>query len=303
MDLALMETFVAVAEAGSVATAARELHLSQSSVSRQIQRLEHQTGLELFVRRGGHALEVSDAGRRVLALGGELLSQADRIDHELRTIAGGADGHVVLGIGSMILALPEVADALRDFHLAHPAIHVDLVESHHYAETIAELARDELDAAVHTVPVDHDPELATVPIGTVTPRIVVGNDHPLADRERITIDDVATERFAFLEGSAGLEVFDALCARTGIAPTIGHRCSQVMTLATVVAAGMAITMILGTDVRQPTMFWNVPVVSIAFDAELVEPLEGALFWRRDRAPSPAARTFLEHVGATLSRNA
>jgi DNA-binding transcriptional LysR family regulator len=303
MDLALLETFVAVAEAGSVATAARDLHLSQSSVSRQVQRLEHQTGLELFVRRGGHALEVSDAGRRVLALGGELLSQADRIDHELRTIAGGADGRVVLGIGSMILALPEVADALRDFHRDHPSIHIDLVESHHYAETMAELARDELDAAVHTLPLDHDPDLATVPIGPVTPRIVVGIDHPLAERERITLDDVAAERFGFLEGSAGLEVFDALCARTGVAPPIGHRCGQVMTLATLIAAGMAITMILGTDVRQPTMFWNVPVVSIAFDVELEEPLEGALFWRRDRSLSPAATTFLEHVGATLSRGA
>ena len=84
MDLRLLETFVTVARTGSVSAASRDLYLSQSAVSRQVQRFERQMGVELFSRRGGRAVELTEAGQRVLALGDELLGRTERLEEELR---------------------------------------------------------------------------------------------------------------------------------------------------------------------------------------------------------------------------
>src|SRR5579872_5114142 len=63
MDTELARTFLAVIEAGSFVDASQRLHVTQSTVSSRIQRLEEQLGAELFVRnKAGTTL--TSAGRQ-----------------------------------------------------------------------------------------------------------------------------------------------------------------------------------------------------------------------------------------------
>lgn len=64
-DLEQLRTFAAVAEAGSLSAAAPGLHLSQSSVSEQVRRLEERAGMPLFVR-SKRGVEPTPAGLRLL---------------------------------------------------------------------------------------------------------------------------------------------------------------------------------------------------------------------------------------------
>jgi LysR family transcriptional regulator, glycine cleavage system transcriptional activator len=74
-SISLLAAFEATARAGSVTVAARELHLTQSAVSRQVRALEEQLGVELFIRErqtlrltlagDGYAREIRDALRRI----------------------------------------------------------------------------------------------------------------------------------------------------------------------------------------------------------------------------------------------
>jgi DNA-binding transcriptional LysR family regulator len=109
-----IRTFVAVADAGAVSAAARELHLTQSAVTRRVQRLEHAVGARLVDRRhrpfaltaaGGRALR---SCRRMLAAAAEL--------HETGSPTPGSAGDLKLGVAHALteLVLVEPMDALAN---------------------------------------------------------------------------------------------------------------------------------------------------------------------------------------------
>jgi DNA-binding transcriptional LysR family regulator len=295
MDLRLLETFVTVARTGSVSAASRDLYLSQSAVSRQVQRFERQMGVELFVRRGGRAVELTEAGQRVLALGDELLGRTERLEEELQALAAGGRQRMVLGISSSMLALPEVQGMLRGYHERHPDTDVTLVESHHYRDVLDALRAGEIDLGLSPVPVEEVREpLQLLALGPLEPRIYLSVRHPLATRDVLTLADVADASFAFLEGAGALELFDAACVRAGVSPRISHRCHQVVTLMALVSTGMAMTILFGQSDPPVPPPWDRDLTSVRLDIPCPQ-MAAALVWRIDDPPRPAARAFLEEL--------
>ena len=120
MDLALLRTFVTVARTGSVTVAARDLHLSQASVSRHLQRLESDLGTPLFLRRDGRRLELTDAAQRILVPATELVATAQDRWERLRELAAGRPEHIAVVVGPMVTSMPETVETLRRFHAEHP---------------------------------------------------------------------------------------------------------------------------------------------------------------------------------------
>lgn len=300
MDLRLLETFVTVARTGSVSAASRDLYLSQSAVSRQVQRFERQMGVELFVRRGGRPVELTDAGRRVLELGDELLGRTERLASELQALAGATRQRIILGISSSMLTLPQVQGALALFHAQHGDIDVTLVESHHYRDVLDALRAGEIDLGLTPVPVEAgEPPLAMLRLGPLEPRVFLARAHPLAARDVLTLADVADAPFAFLEGAGGLELFDAACASAGVSPRISHRCQQVVTLVALVGTGMALTMLFGEPDPPVPAPWDAHIASVRLDVPCPQ-MTSALLWRTDDPPRPAAQTFVDATRAVLA---
>ncbi|MFD0327460.1 LysR family transcriptional regulator [Streptacidiphilus monticola] len=64
--LAQLRYFVVAAEAGSMTAAAERLLIAQSAVSTAVSNLEHELGVQLFIRRKGKGLAVTPAGDRLL---------------------------------------------------------------------------------------------------------------------------------------------------------------------------------------------------------------------------------------------
>lgn len=93
LDIALLRTFVAVADHSSMTAAGNALHLTQSAVSQQIARLEDLTG-RLFLRER-RTLRLSTAGERLLPNARRLISLNDEIWSSVTDSA--IDGRVRLG--------------------------------------------------------------------------------------------------------------------------------------------------------------------------------------------------------------
>lgn len=87
MDTELARTFLAVVAAGSFVEAAQRLHVTQSTVSSRIQRLEEQLGTELFVRQKGGTV-LSPAGRQFQRHAAVLTSTVERARHEIGIVGG-----------------------------------------------------------------------------------------------------------------------------------------------------------------------------------------------------------------------
>ncbi|MCX8995519.1 LysR family transcriptional regulator [Rhizobiaceae bacterium BDR2-2] len=117
-----MRVVLAVAELGSVRSAANAVGLTPSAVSKQLRRMEEQLGRQLFVRshKGlvpnaeGEAL--ADFARRFLSLAGEV---GDRFGRELVT------GHVRLGITDDV-GLARMPELMRRCAAVHPGLRIAL---------------------------------------------------------------------------------------------------------------------------------------------------------------------------------
>lgn len=111
IDLDALETLHAIDEEGSFAAAARRLHVTQSSVSYAIRRLEERLNVEVF-DRSGHRAELTEAGRMLLEEGREVLAGARRLEALATHVAEGWEPRLDVIIDG-ILPMNPVMAALR----------------------------------------------------------------------------------------------------------------------------------------------------------------------------------------------
>src|SRR6202453_5008040 len=123
MELRHLRYFIAVAEAGSLTVAAaRKLHTSQPSLSRQIRDLEDDIGAQLLTRRA-RGIELTPAGRAFLEHARSVLSQVEAATEAARRVAHPAKPCFAMGFltGHELTWMPEALRILRD---ELPNIHV-----------------------------------------------------------------------------------------------------------------------------------------------------------------------------------
>ena len=124
LDWSLVQAFLAVAEHGSLSSAARETGTSQPTLGRQIKSIEAQLGVTLFQRQP-KGLELTEAGQAILPAAVAMAEAATRF----ATVAAGRDMSVsgtVRITASMFVShyvLPEIIGKIR---VAHPDIQIEL---------------------------------------------------------------------------------------------------------------------------------------------------------------------------------
>lgn len=145
VDLALLRTFVAVVESGSLTSAGLRLGRTQPAISQQLSRLEASAGRPLFNRDRKRLVLTAD-GETLLFFARRLLTLAD----EAREHFDGprVEGRVVLGVPDLYASylLPHI---LSNFAAAYPTIQVEL-RCRRSVHLQAELAAGELDLALVT---------------------------------------------------------------------------------------------------------------------------------------------------------
>jgi DNA-binding transcriptional LysR family regulator len=122
LDIALLRSFVAVADHGSMTAAGRLLHLTQGAISQQIARLEALSG-PLFVR-DRRDLRLTAAGERLLGQTRQLLAAHDTLWLDMS--GGTIEGAVRLGAPQDLVAA-SLGPILKGFALAHPNVELTLV--------------------------------------------------------------------------------------------------------------------------------------------------------------------------------
>ncbi|WP_370796809.1 LysR family transcriptional regulator [Dialister hominis] len=121
METRVLRYFLAVAQEGSVTRAARALHLTQPTLSRQIRELEEELGQTLF-SRGGRELSLTREGLLLRQRAEEIVGLAEITEKEFRSLGEKAvSGDLSLGCGES-KALSFVTDALKVLQDEHPLI-------------------------------------------------------------------------------------------------------------------------------------------------------------------------------------
>lgn len=171
IGLAALRGFEAAARHLSFTQAAAELHLTQSSVSRQIAALERQLGRALFVRRT-RALELTAAGAQLLQAVQQALATVDHSVDEIRGVAGSR--RVTLTTYASFASL-WLVPRLAAFQREHPDIEIRLDAS----DRVVDLRTEDIDVAIRWLPSDRLPDGAVALVDDVaapalSPRLLAG---------------------------------------------------------------------------------------------------------------------------------
>jgi DNA-binding transcriptional LysR family regulator len=203
-----LHAVLAVNRLGKITLAARDLGLTPSAVTLQIQQAETELGAVLFERRR--------EGFRATAAGLAVISAAQAIDARLNQLADDLaavreSGRGIVRFGAVSTAkyfAPAIAAA---FMAAHPGIEVRLRIGNR-ASIIADLAERHVDIALMGRPPWQVP-VQSVLIGEHPQVIIAAPDHPLAGARAIAKRRIAEETFLVREHGSGtrssLEMFFA----------------------------------------------------------------------------------------------
>jgi LysR family hca operon transcriptional activator len=226
MELRHLRYFVAVAEAGSVTVAAaRDLHTSQPSLSRQIRDLEREVGARLLTRRA-RGIELTPAGRAFLDHARSVLAQVEAATEAARRVARPAKPCFAMGFltGHELTWMPE---ALRILRAELP--NIDVMISSQYSPQLAEgLSKGTVDAAFLRRE-KGVPGLAFRLLVREALTVILPRDHRLAARKAIHPQDLAGETFVTVSQTAPVlrAVIDNYLKRSGIKITPAHEADHV----------------------------------------------------------------------------
>jgi DNA-binding transcriptional LysR family regulator len=242
--LAVLREFAAQ---GTIARAAEALAFTPSAVSQQLAQLQREAGVPLL-RKVGRRLELTDAGRTLVARADELLAHVEAVEAELAAQAGTVGGTVRVGTfqtAGLALVMPAL-DALAD---AHPALTVEVVEAE--AETSLPLVlRGGLDIAL-AEEYEHAPRprAAAVHREYLEPDTMVlalPRRHPLArDDGAVPLAALGDAVWASARtGTAYADMVDRICRSVGgFEPDIRHRLNDMGLLVELVARGRAVALV------------------------------------------------------------
>ncbi|WP_319449075.1 MULTISPECIES: LysR family transcriptional regulator [unclassified Mycobacterium] len=238
MELRQLEYFVAVAEEANFTRAAQRVHISQSGVSAQIRQLERELGHQLF-DRSSRIARLTAAGEAALEPARTALAAATSVQLAVDEVAGLLRGRLSIGmvVGCTISPL---FDAMEKFHRDHPGVEMSVHEGNS-EQMIAAIRSGELDIALIGVagsPPDGLEALTLVsePLGALVPR-----GHPLADRKRIAVNDLAGEPIVSMPVGTGIRAaLDIACATAGFTPDISIEASAADAVADFVERGLGI---------------------------------------------------------------
>ncbi|WP_330179349.1 LysR family transcriptional regulator [Nocardia sp. NBC_01503] len=243
--LRALEALVAVVDAGSITEAAARLHMSQPALSHQLAALEREIGAPV-VERLPRGVRPTAVGRSVLADARLALAAVDRAVAGGRATARGEGGQLRLACAESLTA-GLLAPVLRGWLRRNPLVRLALTETTSADELARLIDSGAVDLAIGPRPSRWTGGTEVVGVEEIV--AVLPHDHPLADRDHLTLGQLRDQPLIHYHPDNGLAGWlDAQAARREVEFTVAMRTRQAATAAQLAAAGVGIALVPTTAV-------------------------------------------------------
>ncbi|WP_027407559.1 LysR family transcriptional regulator [Anaerovibrio sp. RM50] len=292
MELRQLEYFQMASRLKNITRAAERLNVSQPNITVAIKKLEAELGIQLF-----------DRSQKQLSLTPEGTIFLNRIELALRNIQDAVlevndykqlqKGTIKIGIPSMIGAylFPKIFSSFQ-----HLYPHLDIYLYEEGSMTIREkLERDELDFGI-VILSDASSNLQLLPMARNQIVACVPNEHPLAHKSSININDISEADLIMLKEGSFLRymVLNKL-KMANISPNIVLESNQIETIKGLVSSNVGISFLLDFIVK------GTPGIKILpFEDPIYVDL--GLAWKKERYISKAAQSFIDFCKNTLNEH-
>lgn len=287
-DLADLRAFVAASDHGSFRSAAEILCISQSALSRRIEKLENALGLRLF-ERTTRRLELTTAGRGFVHKARHVLNELESALLGTRDLADRMSGEVTIACVPSAVAffLPRV---IKAYHDEYPRIRLR-IRDETSAEILTTVARSEADFGLTYIGTQ-EPDVEFEPLIEDPFVLACSREHPLARKRKVRWAELADHDYiAVAQGSGNRMLIDQALANTAALPRWFCEVQHVPALVSLVEAGVGVGVVpkLGMPQLGHATLVSVPLVDPPISRTL------GLIRRRGRALSAAAQRLYDVI--------
>jgi DNA-binding transcriptional LysR family regulator len=239
MELRHLRYFLAVGEASNFTKAAARLRVAQPALSRQMQDLEDEIGVELLLR-SPRGVTLTAEGRLFLEEVRELLKRTDESVEKVRALVRGE--YSELHVGYRFPTREILLSALATFQKAVPGVKV-LLHDLSFDELIAGLRNATLEIAIMLQPTGEQfAGIEFEPLRTYRYYVALTAAHPFARLKSVPLEKVVAEPLIGLRRKDYRKYLNRIFAPTGVKPHIGMECDTFGSILIEVEAGHGIAL-------------------------------------------------------------
>ena len=274
MDFTLeqLRGFVAVADELSFRRAAERLRMTQPPLSRQIQKLERQIGVQLL-ERDSRSVTLTAAGGAFLTEARRLLAMAESAPALARRVSTGSAGLVRIGF-TAVAAYGALGDVLAVLGDELPGVDVDLFEMV-TRDQVQAVLHGEIDLGLARPPFDEE-KISSRPLRREALLVALPAGHRLLDLRR-TLDgaDLRNAPLIMYSAARARYFYDLVVSLIPVAhENVVHSVSQILTMMWLVAAGRGIAVVPASAAR----LGIVGVEFAALHTPVRDPVELDALW-------------------------
>lgn len=191
MEIRVLKYFLTVAEVGNITKAANSMHLTQPTLSRQLQDLEKELGQKLFIR-GNHSVLLTPEGMVLRKRAEEIIDLVEKTENEFSSIKDEISGDIYIGAGET-KSISLLSDIMANLKNDYPKIKFHIVSGD--SEDLSEkLDKGLLDFCIFIEPFDVENQSSKYDYINLGEKDVWGillrNDDPLAKKKSVKIEDI-----------------------------------------------------------------------------------------------------------------
>lgn len=244
MDIRFLRSFVILAETGNYGDAAKKLCMTQPALTKQIQSLEYEFGLSLFIR-GRHGAQLTHEGHRLLEKSREIIEKSTELRHLAADVAKGKTGILKLGFGlSGIKIAPRL---IASFRQAYPNVVISL-EDMSSSMQAEELLHDRLQLAFMRMPVSAPLQGNVLHTESLVLAVMHDDQSSIEEKIQASQNYQILSEYPFLsltpESGPGLnQQISHFFTAHKILPTTIQEARDIQTLLALVAAGIGVAIV------------------------------------------------------------
>ena len=288
MEMHQLRYVVAVARSGNFSRAADQCHVSQPSLSQQIQKLEEELGERLFDRTKREA-RLTSHGESFLPRAVRILEEVDAARREATDSRQLLRGTVSIGVLPTIapFLLPKI---LAEFTKTFPGVEV-VVQEDTTAQLLKLVLSCEIDFALASQPISNS-RLEVRELFSEELVLSLPPGHPLTRKRTIPASDLENQPFILMkEGHCLGDQVLRFCEQRDLRPTITFRSAQLETVQALISAGLGLSLIPAMAAAHkrsgPSEYRSLALPKPSRRIVAV--------WLKPRPPGRAAQAFLRMV--------
>ena len=294
MELRQLKYFTKLAEALNFSAAARELFITQSTLSHQILQLENELQQPLFLRNS-HEVMLTEAGQTLLPLARETLHSADCCLAQLEDLKNLESGELNIGVTFSFASI--MAETVTAFLRQHPYVKVNVTQST-MTELMTQLENHELDFVLAFKPQTANPKVESRELFHHRLAAIVNEHHPLASRKSITLEELQRYDFALSrKGTQARNTFDLAVAKQDYHYRVKVEMDTVYLLFRLLRQSNYVTILSESTIVYENGLKAIPISDIKSP---MDQMTGCVHLLKNSYVKKSANTFISMLGESSS---